>query len=156
MEMFVKLFLSHYVSLAVMLLSCCYSFFMLVVCTRCVFKAPAQQRTLFLLLMIFFIGILFNNSCYMIYLVLREILDYKAQISLFTFACRFNWGLYITTYQAFALFFEYFYQKSFKVSVYHVIHGLINVGVSSAFLYLAFFKYNVPADSAETLLLNKD
>ena len=149
--MFVKLFLSHYLSLAVTLLSCYYSFFMLVVCTRCLFKAPAQQRTLFLLLMIFVFGIFFNNSCYMFYFILCEILGCKAWISFYTFACRLNWGLYITTYQAFALFFEYFNQKRLKISITHAIHGLINIGLSGQFLYLAF----VRADGLETVLFEQ-
>ncbi len=136
--MFVKLFLSHYLSFAAIVLSCCYCFFMLGVCTRGIFKAPAQQRTPFVLLLIFVIGLLFNYSCHIFSFILREVLSSQAQSSLFLFAWYLAWGLYITTIQAFALFFEYFYQKRLKLSISRAIHGLINIGLSGQFLYLAF------------------
>ena len=100
---------------------------------------------------VFLIGIVLNNSCHVMCLLIRFILSLKGDIPLLTLLNRINWILYISTFQAFALFLECIIERTIKISLYHIIHALANISISSGFLYLAFFKYGVSSASAETL-----
>ena len=150
-DLFFELFRNNYLLLMIMVVSWSSNLFVLGFCTKYLFKAAAAKRIPLLCFTLFLIGILLNNSCYTIRFVTRLIMGIKGEIPELTFLCRVNWGLYISTYQALALFFECLHRRSLKVTTYHIFHGLINLGLSFAFLYLAFFKYGVSSASDETL-----
>ncbi len=143
-------FSSKYLLLSVMLCFGFFKLFILAICFRYNFKAP-KHRALLILLMIYLTGSLLNDSCHMAIILIRGIWQLKDNFPNLTFLMRLSWTVYITQYQAISLFFEYLIQKRIKIGFLHVFHGLINIAISSGFLYLAIFKYHLPSSSPDTL-----
>jgi hypothetical protein len=138
----------------VMLLSILFKTGILIACVKYAFKAP-KQRILLSFLIIYLAGSSLadsGNLCLTFILKILGMGDYMPNLVLLL---RLSWTFYITQYQALALFFEYLINKRLKFGyfqiIFYCIHGIINVSISSAFLYLAIFKYHVPPSSSETL-----
>ena len=149
----IRVFVNHYLSLAIMAASWFYTAFVLATCVRYSLHKPFRRISL-IFFIIFLIGTLSNIFCYIFSLIINCIVQYKGPgLPAFVFVNRLNWGLYITTCQSFALFFEYLYQKQVRIRFYHIFHGLVNIGISSLFLHHAFFKYNHPYVNPATLEL---
>ena len=123
---------------------------------RYIIQTTSHRRIALIFFMIFLLGMLVNTSCYLFFLVLRGILQYKgATPPMLGFANRLDWALYITTYQSFALFFEYLYQNHVKIRFYHILHGLINIAISSVFLYFAFTNFHNPYANQSIVLIEQ-
>lgn len=105
---------------------------------------------LLLLLTIFLAGSACTEICYAISL-LRKIVGATTESHLFTLLCRINYASFITRYQAFALLLEKLIEKERKFKNFDLLHLLVNVTISSGFLFLALFKFYVPSHSPETL-----
>ena len=150
LDPFAQLLTNNFLVLTGLTLSICCKLFIFCYCLIS-FIRKTESRLLYFFLMLFLIGTLIDDSTYLGGLILRKILVIQEDIAVFTFFCRIGWVLFFTRYQALAMFFFYFAENKLSFRYIYIPHILANIGVSSAFAYLAFFKYNVPSASAETL-----
>ena len=141
---------SKYLLFAVMFLSSLCKSLMLIMCIRYNISAPLH-RVLLILLTLYLAGSLLSDICHMSGVFIRGILHITDDLPNRTLLIRLSWCFYITQYQAIAVFFEQLTEKKVKFGWFHALHALINIAVSSQFLYLAIFKYNVPSGSPDTL-----
>ncbi len=132
------------------LLSFFFKLFILAACIRFIFKTSSQRFLLFFLLTFLTISLL-NDSANIFYTIKRGIFGIKDDFPAFTFFIRFVWGLNVTQYQAIALFMEALMEKRMRFRFIHIPHAAFNIAISSAFMYLAIFKYGVSGASPETL-----
>lgn len=102
-----------------------------------------------ILLVFFLCGAILTDVEYIIILV-RRIFGFGHESAWCVFLGRINWTLYITQHQALSLFLEYLAEKKITLKPYHFIFSLINVSISSGFLFLALFKYHLPSVNTET------
>lgn len=128
------------------------------------------NKTLIVLLLFFLLGTLFNDICFGGSFILRSVFGFKGDIPVFTLINRLDWTLFITQYQAFALFvimltqpaeitnsgigysLRRFFAHLSKTSRMLVYGSLgINLITSACFFYLASVRYGVDSSSAETL-----
>lgn len=145
LELLSEIMSSKYAPLCLTLLSFACKFFILVTCIRLSFKTVAH-RMLILFIILFLSGSLLNDVVNIVYLIKRGILDIRDEFASLNFFCRLVWAFYITHYQAMALFFEYMLQKKIRFTVFYFFHALVNIGISSIFLYHAFFEYQIPTN----------
>lgn len=154
MNTLVELMLSsvtnYYLLLTAIFLSFLCKFFILFTVIRYSFKTQANRRLLFLLIL-FLIGTLLNDACFGGGLLIRKICSIKGDIPNFTLLNRIDWIFFITQYQAFAFFLYNLVQRSSGPLIMRFIHILINIGISSCFMYFAIAKYGVDSASRETL-----
>ncbi len=128
-----------------------YKFALLGTCIKYVVKA-AQSRILLLFLTIFVLGALADDISFLSGLFWYHIMAFKhIDIPLHTLICRINCIVFLSMYQAIALFFEYLIEKKLNLSLLHWYTLLMNIILTSATLYLAIFKFGIPSDSPETL-----
>ena len=152
-DLLIEVFLNYYVSLAVMIVSSLYNIFLFSVCARYAGKTQ-RQRIPLIFFMIFLLGVLLNTLCYITSLTQRGILhDTGPTVPSIGFANRLNWGLYITTFQSFALFFEFLSQNQVKIRFYHILHALVNILISTGFFYFAFSDYSYPYSNPNILAI---
>ncbi len=113
----------------------------------------SSLRTPALLLSIFLTGAMFEDICYMLRLLIYHIgiIEFTGEVASLTCLIRISSVVSIQLYQALALFFDYIIERKGRWTLFHWPHLLFNIGLSSCFLYLAFFKYGVPSDRPETL-----
>lgn len=144
---------SKHVFLGIMLCMVLTKFFLLATCIRFSFKT-STRRLLLLFLIVFLAGSCLNDLLSLLLFIKRSIIGITGvSYPPLTFFLRLVWGLYITQYQALALFFEYLLYRRLRFTLWHGLHALINVGISSVFLYHAFFKYHISARDPYTLAL---
>ncbi len=94
---------------------------------------------------------LLTDCANIIYTVKRGIFGITQDFPLFSFFLRVVWGLAVTQYQAIALFLMALMRKKIEWKHWYIPHILVNAGISSIFMYHAFFKYGVSGASPETL-----
>lgn len=127
--------------------------FILAACVRFSFRT-SKRRLLLLFLILFLTGSLLSDLLNIFLFIKRTVLGITGtSYPPLTFFLRLVWGLYITQYQALALFFEYLLYKRIRFTIWHGLHALANVSLSSLFLYHAFFKYHVSARDPYTLAM---
>lgn len=132
------------------LLSCFCKLFLFIGCLRVSFKTSAHRLLIFFLITFLSISLL-NDVGNIIYIVKRVILGITENVEPITFIGRVLWALMVTQYQMIALFIEYLLYKRIRFGFFHFLHALINLGISSVFVYHAFFKYHVPSADPSTL-----
>lgn len=103
-----------------------------------------------LLLTLFLLGTIYENILHLIGIFVREIWKTE-QHDISIFAYRVHWSLFVTFYQALALFLLRLTQKEIHLDFWQIAHGIVNIILSSCFLYIAFFKFGVPSTDEETL-----
>ncbi len=102
------------------------------------------QRALLLTLIIFLGGLIANDLGFILSFTIRTISHIKGDLPNFTLYCRLCWAIYITQFQAIALFFEYLIHK--RISWHPIIfffHILVNISVSLTFLSFAIVNYGI-------------
>ncbi len=110
------------------------------------------QKALLLTLIIFLGGLIANDLTFIMSFIFRTINHIKGDLPNYTLYCRICWAIYITQFQAIALFFEYLIHK--RISWHPVIfffHIAINISVSLTFLSFAIVNYGIPATNLSTL-----
>lgn len=145
-----QIIVSKQTLLGIMLLAFFFKLILLVGCIRFSIKATAH-RILYFFLSVFILGMLLNDAAYMLRIFIESIGECKEDLAEYTAFSRVAWAFYITQYQALALFFEQLHKKYFKITFLHVVQFLINLAITSGFLYLAYFKYGIPSHSPETM-----
>ena len=140
---------TNQIFLAVMFISFLYKMLILLGIVHYSLKTPTR-RNLSLLLVLFLLGSVLTDFINGTWLFC-ELLGYKGEFEFYAFLCRITCSLYITQNQSLALFLESM-QGNSKFHPSYIVHGLINIIISSGFIYLAFFKYHIPSSSNETLL----
>ncbi len=147
---FYSIISNQYVTLSVLVVAL---FFKIVILGGCLWYFFKLNSHRFLLgcLIIFMVGLCSDDLASIIQFILRGIMQNKDSIPNWTLYVRFNWCIYISQYQALALFFEHLMLKQINRGYGFYFHLLANLVLSSAYLYLAIFKYHVPTSSPETL-----
>ena len=152
-ELLSEIIFSKHALVSLIFMSSFCKFFILVACLRFSSKALAHRVLLFFLISFLSISLL-NDSYNIILLTKRSILGNTENWPLCTFFGRFVWGFNVSQYQAMALFIEYLLHKRIRFGFFHYLHALVNIAISSVFLYQAFFQFNVPSADPETLALD--
>ena len=143
--------LTNYSIIAITFLSFFFKSFILAACLRFIFKSNAHKLLLGLLL-VFLTGCMLNDILSILLNIKQNILGIKdASYPPLTCYLRFVWGIYLTQYQAIALFMYYLLEKRIRFNMWLIVHGLINGALSSVFLYHAFFLYHISARDPYTL-----
>ncbi len=113
-----------------------------------------NSKKLFKLLMVFLICIILSDASWILNLY-RKMLLADQEVKFITFTTRLTWASFITQYYTLGLFLEHLVEKKLSFKLRNTLFLLINLGISTGFLYLAFFKYGVPSNSQETLEFEK-
>ena len=124
-------------------------FFLLIACIR-YFGVKFSQRILLTLFIIFLTAAIFDD-CWYFLSVIRSIYELKGDFCYLTLLARIDWLMFISQYQALALSFEYLIERGIRFKLTFVPHVIMNAVITLSFLYLAIFKFNIPASSSETL-----
>ena len=112
------------------------------------------SKKLFTLLIVFLSCIILGDIGWILSLSRRMLSD-THEVKIITFIARIAWALFITQYQTLGLFLEHLIEKKVTFKFQNIIFSIVNIGISSCFLYLALFKYYVPSGSIETLEFEK-
>ncbi len=115
------------------------------------------NRLLFTFFIIFLSVALLEDTCHCISRYARGVLLIQGIIPHLRFLNRISWALFITKHQALAFFLEGLATKKIHfTSALNILTSLINVTISSVFLYFAFLNYhlipNGPANDMVTLI----
>lgn len=110
-----------------------------------------RYRAPLIFLIIFLTGTLITESSNIVGLLLRSIMQIKGSIPFYSFHCRLSWAFELSQYHALALFLEHLITKNIRLGALQIANFLANAAISGCFLYLAIFKYYVPASSSATL-----
>ena len=140
-----------YVLLTVIFASLLCKAVLLFVCMRYSLKAQVNHL-LFILPMLFLAGAILDDAWYMTSLIIRKVLEISGDIPNYTLFFRIDWIFFITQYQALALFLEYLISKKIRINFIAILHIFFNIILSSAFAYLAIFKYSEPASNPDIQL----
>ena len=140
---------NNYVLFAGMFLSLFYKFFVLGITTKYTCRQDTN-RVLLVLLFIFLFGALLQDVGFVGSFIKRKLIAIDGDIPYFTLICRLGWIVFITHYQASALFLTTLVEGKCTFRRSYIVHLLINILITGPFTYLAFFKYGTNSASSET------